>query len=188
LRALRAQINPHFLFNALTTVGYLIQTAPDRALETLMRLTTLLRGVLRHSDGEFSTLGEEIDLIESYLDIEQARFEERLRVMVDVPARLRALRIPALLIQSLVENAIKHGITPQRGGGEVVILARMASWTARSNTPQTFADDMLQIWVRDTGWCKRDRARTRAQAGYRAHERRAAHQATLRRGRHFQHS
>jgi sensor histidine kinase YesM len=71
--------------------------------------------------------------------------------MVDVPARLRALRIPALLIQPLVENAIKHGITPQRRGGEVVILARMASWTARSNTPQTFADDMLQIWVRDTG-------------------------------------
>ncbi len=151
LRALRAQINPHFLFNALTTIGYLIQTSPDRALETLMRLTTLLRGILRHSDGEFSTLGEEIGLIESYLDIEQARFEDRLRVMVDVPAALRALRIPALLIQPLVENAIKHGITPQRAGGEVVILARMASWTARRNTHQTSADDMLQIWVRDTG-------------------------------------
>jgi two-component system LytT family sensor kinase len=147
LRALRAQINPHFLFNALTTVGYLIQTAPDRAFETLMRLTTLLRGVLRHSDSEFSTLGEEIDLIESYLEIERTRFEDRLRVMIDVPASLRASRIPALLIQPLVENAIKHGITPQRTGGEVVILARMA----RGNARQTLADDTLQIWVRDTG-------------------------------------
>src|SRR5213592_1423131 len=77
LRALRAQLNPHFLFNALTTIGYLIQTAPEKAVETLMRLTQLLRGVLR-STGEFSTLGDEIKLIESYLEIERARFEERL--------------------------------------------------------------------------------------------------------------
>jgi signal transduction histidine kinase len=153
LRALRAQINPHFLFNALTTVGYLIQTSPDRALDTLMRLTSLLRGVLRHSGGEFSTLGEEIELIESYLEIERTRFEDRLRVMVDVPTSLRALRIPALLIQPLVENAIKHGITPQRTGGEVVILARMASRIAYEggNVDRPLADDRLQIWVRDTG-------------------------------------
>src|SRR5205085_4412850 len=91
LRALRAQINPHFLFNALTTVGYLIQTAPERALDTLLRLTSLLRGVLR-SEGEFTTLGRELDLIESYLDIERARFEQRLRVRIEVPSMLRALR------------------------------------------------------------------------------------------------
>jgi len=147
LRALRAQVNPHFLFNALTTLGYLIQTAPDRALETLLRLTALLRGVLRRSEGEFATLGEEIDLIESYLEIEQARFEERLRVMIDVPPALRSIRLPALLIQPLVENAIKHGISPCRAGGEVVILARLA----RANTAPPFVDDTLQIWVRDTG-------------------------------------
>jgi len=88
LRALRAQINPHFLFNALTTIGYLIQTAPPRALQTLLRLTTLLRGVLR-SEGEFTTLGRELEVIESYLDIERARFDERLRVTIDVPAELR---------------------------------------------------------------------------------------------------
>jgi hypothetical protein len=147
LRALRAQINPHFLFNALTTIGYLIQVAPDRALETLMRLTSLLRGVLRHGDGEFSTLGEEIELIESYLEIERARFEDRLRILIDVPAPLRSLRIPALLIQPLVENAIKHGISPQRAGGEVVILAR----AVRAGVTPTSADETLQIWVRDTG-------------------------------------
>lgn len=147
LRALRAQINPHFLFNALTTIGYLIQAAPDRALDTLLRLTSLLRGVLRQSDGEFSTLGEEIALIEAYLEIERARFEDRLRVLIDVPEALRSLRLPALLIQPLVENAIKHGISPQRAGGEVVILARLA----RGNAPHMLGDDTLQIWVRDTG-------------------------------------
>jgi two-component system LytT family sensor kinase len=150
LRALRAQINPHFLFNALTTISYLIQTVPDRALETLMRLTLLLRSVLRRSEGEFATLGQEIELIESYLEIEQVRFEDRLRVMIDVPHALRQIRIPTLLIQPLVENAIKHGISPCRAGGEVVILARLRRNTEPTFTP-TLAEDTLQIWVRDTG-------------------------------------
>src|SRR5215471_8112795 len=123
LRALRAQVNPHFLFNALTTIGYLIQTAPERALGTLMRLSGLLRGVLRSSE-EFVTIGEELDLIEAYLDIERARFEDRLRVHIDVPWELRRVRIPALVIQPLVENAIKHGISECLSGGEVRISAR----------------------------------------------------------------
>ena len=88
LRALRAQINPHFLFNALTTVGYLIQSAPARALDTLLRLTTLLRSVLR-PEGEFTTLGHEQDLIECYLQIERERFEERLEAHVEIPPRAR---------------------------------------------------------------------------------------------------
>jgi two-component system, LytTR family, sensor kinase len=124
LRALRAQLNPHFLFNALTTVGYLIQAAPDRAVETLVRLTTLLRAGLR-PEGEFTTLGRELELIDAYLAIERARFEDRLRVAVDVPAECRDIRVPSLLIQPLVENAIKHGIAPVRAGGDVVIAARV---------------------------------------------------------------
>ncbi len=123
LRALRAQVNPHFLFNALTTIGYLIQTAPERALGTLMRLSGLLRSVLRSGE-EFVTIGEELDLIEAYLDIERARFEDRLRVLIDVPWELRRIRIPALVIQPLVENAIKHGISESLTGGEVRISAR----------------------------------------------------------------
>ena len=83
---LRAQINPHFLFNALTTIGYLIQTAPPKAFKTLMRLTALLRSVLR-SEGEFTTLGRELEIVEAYLAIERARFEDRLLVRIDVPAR-----------------------------------------------------------------------------------------------------
>lgn len=140
LRALRAQVNPHFLFNALTTIGYLIQTAPPRALETLLRLTSLLRGVLR-SEGEFTTLGRELEIIEAYLDIERERFEHRLRVSIDVPARLRSVRLPALVLQPLVENAVKHGVAPRADGGDITIAARIEAGIPRC----------LSICVRDTG-------------------------------------
>jgi two-component system LytT family sensor kinase len=142
LRALRAQINPHFLFNALTTIGYLIQTAPPRALQTLLRLTSLLRGVLR-SEGEFTTLGRELDIIEAYLDIERARFEQRLRVSIDVPARLRHIRLPPLVLQPLVENAVKHGVAQRAAGGEVAILARIESDPAGARR--------LTVLIEDTG-------------------------------------
>lgn len=137
LRALRAQINPHFLFNALTTIGYLIQTSPTRALETLMRLTDLLRRVLRAGEA-WTTLGEELKLVEAYLDIERARFEERLRVRFDVAHELHELTVPSLMVQPLVENAIKHGITPLRAGGEITIAAHTEH-------------DRLIINVTDTG-------------------------------------
>ena len=142
LRALRAQINPHFLFNALTTIGYLIQTAPPRALETLLRLTSLLRGVLR-SEGEFTTLGRELEVVEAYLDIERARFEHRLGVTIDVPSRLRNVRLPPLLLQPLVENAVKHGIAQKQSGGQVVIRARIE----RTDSDQR----QLALTVEDTG-------------------------------------
>lgn len=142
LRALRAQINPHFLFNALTTIGYLIQTAPERAFETLMRLTSLLRGVLR-SEGEFTTLGREMEIVESYLEIERARFDERLRIRVDIPPTLLSLRIPPLILQPIVENAIKHGIGGLDAGGEVTIAARL---TGSAGQPSS-----LEIVVKDTG-------------------------------------
>ena len=126
LAALRAQINPHFLFNALTTIGYLIQTSPDKAVETLFHLTKLLRGVLTASS-EFSTVSDELKLIESYLDIEKARFEERLDVRIDVPAELRHHVIPSLILQPLVENAIKHAISENKNGGEVKITAALVT-------------------------------------------------------------
>ena len=124
LKALRAQINPHFLFNALTTIGFLIQTAPPRALDTLLRLTTLLRSVFT-SEGQFTTLGRELDVVESYLDIERARFEDRLCVSIDVPLRLRGVRVPPLVLQPLVENAVKHGIASRDVGGTVTVRARL---------------------------------------------------------------
>ena len=141
LAALRAQINPHFLFNALTTIGYLIQTAPEKAFETLLHLTKLLRGVLNASS-EFSTLADELRLIESYLDIERARFEERLEVEIDVPADLRQLMIPSLILQPLVENAVKHGISENRNGGRVMISASLV---------RDGGAEFLELSVADTG-------------------------------------
>jgi two-component system, LytTR family, sensor kinase len=143
LRALRAQLNPHFLFNALSTIGYLIQEAPTRAQETLMDLTGVLRGVLRRSSHEFSTLGDEVDLIRAYLDIERARFEERLHVELLVPEDLRVLPVPSLLLQPLVENAIKHGIAPLRAGGAVVVRATL--------TGETQGAQRLVVEIADTG-------------------------------------
>lgn len=141
LAALRAQINPHFLFNALTTIGYLIQAAPDKAFETLLHLTKLLRGVL-NTTAEFSTVAEELKLIESYLDIERARFEERLNVVVDVPAELKGLAVPALILQPLVENAIKHGISESRHGGTVTIAATLVAEDG---------GEFLELLVADSG-------------------------------------
>jgi len=126
LTALRSQINPHFLFNALTTIGYLIQSSPDKAFETLLHLTKLLRGVLS-STGEFSTLGQELKLIENYLDIERARFEEKLSVSIDIPSDLESIRVPSLILQPLVENAIKHGVSENKNGGEVRISAKIGN-------------------------------------------------------------
>jgi len=107
----------------------------------LMRLTSLLRGVLR-SDGEFTTLGRELALIESYLDIERARFEQRLIVHIDVPPAVRDLQVPPLLLQPIVENAVKHGLAPKVDGGSVQIVARV-DHTGRRPT--------LIVTVRDTG-------------------------------------
>ncbi len=180
LRALRAQLNPHFLFNALTTVGYLIQTAPDRAMGTLLRLTSLLRGVLRRTTNEFGTLGDELDLIEAYLEIEQARFEERLRVTIDVAPALRTISIPSLLVQPLVENAVKHGIAPSAQGGDVIVAAFLETDEALSHTQADAPADaqaaayaraqavihvhQLRVSVRDTGVGTTDAALARGRA------------------------
>ncbi|MDB4884021.1 MAG: putative Histidine kinase [Gemmatimonadetes bacterium] len=146
LRALRAQLNPHFLFNALTTIGYLVQTAPERALVTLHRLTDLLRAVLRPSANELVPLADEIEIISAYLAIEHARFEERLRVTIDVSDDARAALLPPLLLQPLVENAVKHGIGPLRAGGDVIVRARIERIDASAD-----GERKLHLSVTDTG-------------------------------------
>jgi hypothetical protein len=141
LQALRAQINPHFLFNALTTIGYLVQTAPSDAVRTLMRLTEVLRHVLR-SDERVAPLDQELRLVRAYLDIEQARFEERLEVDIDVPDDLLRVLVPPLILQPLVENAVKHGVSPAAAGGRVRIVARRIADAA--------GEPALQLDVEDT--------------------------------------
>lgn len=151
LRALRDQLNPHFLFNALTTIGYLIDTAPPRALDTLLRLTGLLRRVMS-SDHHVTTLGGELEFVEAYLDIERARFEECLQVSIDVPEGLRTVPVPPFVVQPLVENAIKHAIAPNARGGRVDVRATVEGGdegatlclTVRDTGVGTSSDDLLQ--------------------------------------------
>ncbi|MGH7669311.1 MAG: histidine kinase [Gemmatimonadaceae bacterium] len=124
LHAMRAQLQPHFLFNALTTIAHLMREAPERALATLYQLTALLRAVLRSPTSGSVTVREELEIVEAYLAIERARFEDRLQVELVVPDDVRTLRIPPLLLQPLVENAVKHGIGPLRGGGRIRVTVR----------------------------------------------------------------
>jgi signal transduction histidine kinase len=154
LRALHAQLNPHFLFNALTTIGYLVREAPDRALDTLFRLTDVLRGVLKRSDGEFTTLGDEMEIVSAYLAIERARFEDRLRVTTEIAPELTTLRIPPLLLQPLVENAVKHGIAPLARGGRIIIAARTEEVSSTNSGVGPASDQphfRLCLTVSDTG-------------------------------------
>lgn len=127
LKALRAQINPHFLFNSLNTIADLSIVEPKKAEEMTLRLAAVFRYVLVNGDQQFITVSEELEFVRSYLDIEQTRFEERLTVQFDVETSVLKQRIPTLLLQPLVENAIKHGIAPRMHGGTLKISAHRIS-------------------------------------------------------------
>jgi hypothetical protein len=123
LRALRAQLNPHFLFNSLNSINALIGSDPEGARRMCERLGDFLRRSLALGAREVVTLGEELILVERYLDIEQLRFGARLRVEVEVADVLRECLVPPLLLQPLVENAIEHGIQDLVEGGVVRLEA-----------------------------------------------------------------
>jgi two-component system, LytTR family, sensor kinase len=124
LRALRAQINPHFLFNSLNTIAALIVSEPDKAETITVRLASIFRYVLLHADRPFSSLDEEVSFLRTYLDIEQIRFGERLQVEFDVEASVVHAAVPSLILQPLVENAIKHGVAPKVGISRILVQAR----------------------------------------------------------------
>jgi sensor histidine kinase YesM len=138
LRALEAQIHPHFLFNTLNSISSLIAGNPARAEQIVGRLATLLRASLDNSTRPLIPLEQELAMVESYLDIERARFGDKLRSSVAAPADLQDAKVPPMSVQSLVENAVKYGITPHTGGGEVAIAASAENGNVR-------------IEVRDTG-------------------------------------
>ena len=115
VRALRYQVNPHFLFNTLNSLSSLVMTGrSDRAETMLLALSTFFRTSLSLDPSADVTLAEEIDLQRLYLDIEKARFPDRLHVEIDVPERLEQARLPALILQPIVENAIKYGVSKSR--------------------------------------------------------------------------
>ena len=125
VRALRYQVNPHFLFNTLNSLSSLVMTGrTDRAETMLLALSTFFRTSLSLDPSADVSLAEEIDLQRLYLDIEMARFPDRLTVEIDVPQELEQARLPALLLQPIVENAIKYGVSKSRKAVLVRIAAR----------------------------------------------------------------
>jgi hypothetical protein len=131
LRALRAQLNPHFLFNSLNSINALVGSDPEGARRMCEGLGDFLRRTLALGSRDEVTLGEELALVERYLGIEQVRFGERLRVERVVAPEAAACRVPPLLLQPLVENAIKHGIQDCVAGGVIRIEATRAGATLR---------------------------------------------------------
>jgi signal transduction histidine kinase len=138
LKALRAQMNPHFLFNALNAIAGLIVEQPRLADETIEHLARVLRYALRHSENEWVRLDEEIDFVTAYLQVEQARFGERLCVEFGIDSAAASVPVPAMTIQPLVENAIKHGISALEGSGKVGVKVALTG-------------DLLCVEVSDNG-------------------------------------
>lgn len=136
LRSLRAQISPHFIYNALTAIASFIHTDPLRARELVLEFADFTRYSFRRQ-GEFTTLAEELGSIHSYLELERARFGDRLRVTLQIAPETLATVIPFLSVQPLVENAVRHGLEPGEGGGEI----RIASQDDGTHTEITVEDD-----------------------------------------------
>jgi signal transduction histidine kinase len=124
LKALQAQIEPHFLFNTLANLDALIRTDPDRARAMLGHLNDYLRATLAATRRESSTLADEFALLRGYLEVQHVRMGERLRFSLELPDALAQADLPPMLLQPLVENALKHGIEPKVEGGEVKVSAR----------------------------------------------------------------
>jgi len=138
LKMLQAQIEPHFLFNTLSNVVSLIDTQPVRGKAMLLDLTKYLRTSLSRTLPDKTMLDQEIEMIEAYLNIQKMRMDERLKFKIDVPDLLRRQYFPPMLLQPLVENALKHGLEPKVEGGEIMISA------AKEN-------NIMRIEVADTG-------------------------------------
>ena len=150
VRALRYQVNPHFLFNTLNSLSSLVMTGrTERAEEMLLALSTFFRTSLSLNPTADVTLAEEIDLQRLYLDIETIRFPARLKVVIDVPPALENVRLPALILQPLVENAIKYGVSPNR---DVVTLTIAA---------EALGDDRMVLRVTNSGSAEPPKSRGR---------------------------
>lgn len=130
LNTLRAQLNPHFLFNGLNNIRGLVSEDPARARQALAHLAELLRYVMQHSATPLVPLGQELEIVADYLALEALQLEDRLQYSLDVDPAARAVPLPPLTVQLLVENAIKHGVAPRPAGGFVALTAQLdaAGW------------------------------------------------------------
>ena len=161
LRALTAQLEPHFLLNTLNSVLALADDSPRDARLMIERLADLLKASFDEMEEHDVPLGRELELMSAYLGIEQVRFGDRLRVAIDAPGEARAVPVPPFLLQPIVENAIRHGVAPLRGPASIAIGARLDA-------------GRLVIRVVDSGRGFDDDAAARGGRGLRLAERRLA--------------
>ncbi len=138
LRALKSQLQPHFLFNTMHSISGLMFTDVKAADKMMTRLSELLRMSLDDATGQMTTLSRELEFVSGYLEIEKMRFGDRLEVVVDIPAETLDAQVPHLLLQPFVENAIQHGIGKLSGKGEITISSRQES-------------DNLFLTIKDSG-------------------------------------
>jgi signal transduction histidine kinase len=138
LRTLEAELHPHFLFNTLHAISTLVHTQPEAADRMISRLSDLLRITFSRSEAACVPLHEELEFLQKYLEIEQTRFQDRLTVEYDIDPETLDAEVPRLILQPLVENAIKHGVAPRPGPGRIAIGSRSEN-------------QQLQLTVRDNG-------------------------------------
>lgn len=152
LRTLEAELHPHFLFNTLHAISTLIHSKPEAADRMISRLSDLLRLTFDRTGAPRISLQEELEFLQKYLEIEQTRFQDRLTVQFDVDAELLDAEVPRLILQPLVENAIKHGLSPKPGHGLIKITAERR-------------DGALSLEVKDNGVGLNPRSRARLHEG-----------------------
>jgi two-component sensor histidine kinase len=141
LQALRMQVNPHFLFNTLNAIAVLVRGGEtSKAGRTLRLLSDMLRATFKGADVQMAPLREEIDLVERYLEIEEIRFGDRLRVEIEVDPDVSEVPVPYLLLQPLVENAVRHGIAPHAEAGVVRVSARPTTTQGQKGVELVVAD------------------------------------------------
>ncbi len=139
IRLLQSQMEPHFLFNTLSTVLGLIETEPKKAARMLESFTAFLRSSFLTARNETTTLAQEMEVVKNYLDIFSVRMGDRLHYRIEIPAELHGLPLPPLVIQPLVENAVKHGLEPSVRGGDLRVQAEKDGQTVRISVSDTGA-------------------------------------------------
>ena len=138
LKTIKSHINPHFIFNSLNSIRALVDENPKRARRAITELSNILRSSMQAEKSETVPLEKELDIVRDYLALEQMRFEERLKIEFDIDEDTLQQQVPPMMLQTLVENAIKHGISKQVLGGVVRVVA-------------VFKDNVMQLQVQNTG-------------------------------------
>jgi len=121
LKTIKSHINPHFIFNALNSIRALVDENPERARTAITQLSNMLRSSMQAESQELAPLSRELEIVKDYLALEKIRFEDRLNVEINIEPETRSLQIPPMMLQTLVENALKHGISRLKEGGLVKV-------------------------------------------------------------------